>query len=702
MDKLRDLWWKEEIEISYKSLIINSIVGIFPTALRVIKEIFVPANFHWTDFLPFALSNVFVWILTILASKLNSSMKLCILLLMAEFYSISMSLYSRNYIYYPFFEMLSFFLRVQFTFSVITTKIGFCCSILTHMIVWHYWLYADFKKFVYHTIIFIFSCGVYWVHTSKVSFEHFSYRNQLESTTNRLNTITQSLFDGIIIISVSGEIDFFNEKSLQLLNTNEENLKKIICKTQYTINKKISDFNTSNSLWDDISYLLANSNNQEYTLGITTSGCDSLEWKARNITWEDHSALFVSIRNANHIIMLEEDIAKENVKNLILRSASHELKTPLNSIIHFTNELLENFHFNDENIKKILTIISVSSKLMLSLINDLLDYSKILAGELKISKTYCDIRSIVANVCNLIHLQAERKGISVVSRIDPSLPAEIFTDQMRLSQVLLNLLTNAVRHTLKGKIEISLVMTHKNHLKIYVEDSGIGMEKPALENLLASLNSIAIQWVNLQGNGFGLYISNLLIKLLGGKGVQAKSVIGKCSIFYFQINLNENDSKNCIEFKMNHKEFNEDVVPEMSLSMKSFKEKRRRAVLIVDDTEFNLEILESILKKYQISYAEARNGQIAVNKVVEQDSLDMGFKVIIMDCSMPVMNGWEASRLINHYFKENKIKNLPNIIGYSAYNSDEDRKLCYESGMVEFLHKPCSSEELIKTVIKYL
>lgn len=125
-------------------------------------------------------------------------------------------------------------------------------------------------------------------------------------------------------------------------------------------------------------------------------------------------------------------------------------------------------------------------------------------------------------------------------------------------------------------------------------------------------------------------------------------------------------------------------------------------VLVVDDMEFNVEIVSSILKQQHIPHTWALNGKIAVEKVKEFDEKDQPFKVIIMDCDMPEMNGWQASKLIDQMFREGKIRYLPRIVGYSAYTSDEDIKLCYESGMVHFLAKPCPSEKIISTVRKYL
>lgn len=163
----------------------------------------------------------------------------------------------------------------------------------------------------------------------------------------------------------------------------------------------------------------------------------------------------MTIRNVNQVIDLEKSIANDKMKTILLRSVSHELRTPLSAIEFFTNDMIlhpksQRTDEENENLK----IVSISSKLMLSLINDLLDYSKILAGVFSTTKTFCDIRAIVYNSCELIHMQAYKKNITLITRIDPKIPEIIWTDPLRLSQVLLNILNNALKFTLKGSIEV--------------------------------------------------------------------------------------------------------------------------------------------------------------------------------------------------------------------------------------------------------
>ncbi|CAG9314375.1 unnamed protein product [Blepharisma stoltei] len=530
-----------------------------------------------------------------------------------------------------------------------------------------------------------------------------SCQKEITESKNRFRALSEILNTGIIIMSETTSIEYFSNRTLELLSTTSENLASTIQTVEYCHNKKLSNFTSSNFLIADINYLLQNRISEEISLGIALIGSLSLECRARCILWENKHSLFLSLVNANEIIELENKIANDKMKTLFLRSVSHELRTPLNSIICFTNELLDSptLVCSEEEHTK-LGIIAVSSKLMLSMINNLLDYSKILSGALSVQKSYCDIREIIKNTHELLEIQAKKKGLDIICRIDPNLPTEIYTDPLRLSQIFLNLLSNALKFTYKGAIEICCVTTAKMMMKCYIEDSGVGIDNDIIQKIFTNFGSQHFPTIKKQGSGLGLYISNLLVKQLGGKRIKVNSVPNKGSTFQFSIEIFESNpiSEVCEVLRNGEKD---DSRPEIVISNQNYsKPLNSQEILIVDDMEFNLEILGSIFKKYGAGYEEASNGKIAIEKVLAWDTKDQPFKVIIMDCDMPEMNGWEASRAIDQMFREGKLRNMPRIIGYTAYNSDEDVKLCFESGMVGYLPKPSPPEKIINSVRGYL
>ncbi|CAG9323513.1 unnamed protein product [Blepharisma stoltei] len=705
MKSTEDLWWKEEFESVYNFLIKACILSCIAPSLRLIKEIFIPSEFTWIWFAPLVIANIICLLIVQFSSKNGPFCKIIVLILANEFHNFQLFILSASQLNSKIFEVLAWVARAELEFTIIRNTWVFNSLMFIHLCVWYVKLDAiDPLTLILDINVIVLLCNISRSHMMKKSYERFAYRKELENTTNRLNTITQALFEGIIILSENAKVAFFNGESLELLNTTAENLKTDLDSIKYIDGKKIARFNDSTNLIDDIIYLLNNPRLEETLLGISFIGSTNIEWKAKNITWEGKPSLFISIRNSNQIIELEKNISKENLRNLILRSASHELKTPLNSIIYFTSELLKDkaLSINEKSKKKLKTVL-ISGKLMLSLINDLLDYSKILTGGLNIQKKVCNIEEIIINTCDLIQLQAEKKKISIIYRLDPLLPTKIYTDPLRFGQILLNLVTNAIRYTIKGKIDISCVLTSKNILKCYVEDTGIGIDKKNLKSMTKDLNSLAVPSIDSTGKGLGLHISNLLSKQLGGEVLKAKSNLGRGSTFSFKIDINNANNHQRVDDKLNTKECNENVMPEFSISKQYFESRAlNQSVLIVDDMEFNLEILGSIFKNYGVAFCEAINGKIAIEKVIEHDKKQRPFKVIMMDSSMPEMDGWEASKNINKLYREGNIHFLPVIIGHSAYNSDEDVKLCFESGMAEFLPKPCSPEEIIQTVIKYL
>lgn len=229
----------------------------------------------------------------------------------------------------------------------------------------------------------------------------------------------------------------------------------------------------------------------------------------------------------------------------MLRSVSHELRTPLNAITFFTNEIVqESTNINEEERKK-LKMVSISSKLVLSLIDDLLDYSKIISGVFTVNKSACDIKRIIENTCELISFQASKKNLSLNIRIDPNIPISIYTDSLRFSQILLNLLSNSLKFTVKGHIEVCCILAKNCKLKCYVEDTGQGMTETVKRKLFTEFSTSNTQNLNPQGSGLGLCIANILALELGGKPIKViRTEIGKGSTFKFTIKISNNVNNN--------------------------------------------------------------------------------------------------------------------------------------------------------------
>ncbi|CAG9327248.1 unnamed protein product [Blepharisma stoltei] len=554
-------------------------------------------------------------------------------------------------------------------------------------------------------LIFLLS-ELNWHQTRGKSFGEFKHRKTIENAEKRLSLIFELFPDGILIISHNHKILFSNENLIKLLDCNIQQVISLLKSIQYIEGKNYSQWNGSNKLIDDINLIQNFQLNVEVLLGICRIGVYNLEWKGQKVLWDDEEAILLTVRNVNNLIQLERTISDSKLKNVMLRSVSHELRTPINAISNFVESLKEEpeiARHNDWNSKLDITLIS--SKLLLSLVNDLLDYSRILAGVFSIKKSKFLLKNAINNAIQLIKIQAERKGLKIISRIDPEIPAYIFSDPLRFNQILLNLLSNALKFTVSGFIEVTCVSCSGGTMKTIVQDTGIGIKDSKINDIFKEFNTSHHGNLNPTGCGLGLFISNIIAKELGSKSIEVQSKENQGSSFSFSINIKDAFQDN-LEIMQYDDSFSENL-PENNfpIVIKDFNAVMKQEcprVLIVDDNEFNRISLGSILFGNNILYREACTGKQAVNYVEEMSRKKKPFKLVIMDGSMPELNGWDATKIIFNLYSEGKIDDLPTIIGYTAFTSDQDIKMCIDSGMTDCIIKPCSSQFLIKKIIEYL
>ncbi|CAG9327250.1 unnamed protein product [Blepharisma stoltei] len=582
-----------------------------------------------------------------------------------------------------------------------------------HLLLWHYigYYYGEIENTgdtMPHLMAFmiIILCDNHCSLQRKNSFERFISRKNLENAEKRLSVIFNLFPDGFLILSKEKLILYSNQILTTLLLCNLNQVIQKLTSIEYSQDKKYSHLSNSNKLIDDINLVHNLQINQQVILGLSQSQNMNLEWKAQKILWDEgEEATLLIVANANHIIELEQTISDNKLKNVLLRSVSHELRTPLNAIISLSNSLSNEreIAINKEMNTK-LNIISVSSKLLLSLVNDLLDYSRFLAGAFSIQKSMFLIRNAIYEAVQLVKLQADQKKLKIFVRIDPNIPDSCYSDSLRLSQILLNLLSNALKFTFEGYIEVCCLLNSTGKVQIIVNDTGIGIENSRMSNIFKEFNTLTNPIINPSGCGLGLFISNLIAKELGNEPIKVQSAPGKGSSFCFFVDIFEENPS--IE-NANFEELPEYLVPEEAPSIKikdfnEYIEKEYPKVLIVDDNDFNRIALGDLLRHYGILYDESCTGKQAVKKVEEANGKNKPYKVVVMDGSMPELNGWDATKLIYQLFYEGKILILPSIIGYTAFTSEMDISLCINAGMKECLIKPCNPGVLIEKVSKYL
>jgi PAS domain S-box-containing protein len=383
----------------------------------------------------------------------------------------------------------------------------------------------------------------------------------------------------------------------------------------------------------------------------------------------------------------ELKIAKSNAeksakaKESFLATMSHEIRTPLNAIVGITNMMqLNEASRSQENID----ILSFSSNNLLSLISDILDFSKIEAGKIEFSSSTISLKQLLNGIYQTFKPACDEKNIKLNLAINPNVPEHIIGDELRLSQILNNLISNAVKFTFKGKITILvdaiLSNENKTRLNFKIKDTGIGIEKNNFDTIFNTFEQANKSTSNqFGGTGLGLNITKTLVELQGGK-IKLESKFKKGSIFSFYIDY-KIPTNSLIDKKST------DTAHLESLSLKD------KSVLIVEDNLINQKVAVSYLNYWGLKSDIANNGLEAIKMLGAKK-----YNLVIMDLYMPIMDGFEAIRLIR---KDSKLFNIP-IIALTASAQLSIMKRASEVGSDVCLTKPFDSKQLHQTILDLL
>lgn len=379
---------------------------------------------------------------------------------------------------------------------------------------------------------------------------------------------------------------------------------------------------------------------------------------------------------------LERAQRADKLKSTFLANMSHEIRTPLNGILGFV-ELMIDDEVLTTGYKENLQYIKKSGKHLLELINNILELSKIEAGETTIHYTQMDLKTEIymcLSTANYL-LSSHNKQVELKLNMDPDIPETIHADPLRMKQVINNLISNAVKFTNKGTIEISVELKDNNRLEFKIKDTGIGIEQHKLEDIFKPFRqedeSISIKY---GGTGLGLSITRKLIELMGGT-IQAASKKGKGTTFTFSIPFLKVETK--------QKTFQD--------STKSKALTKTTHILIVEDEETNQIILKELLTKHGFDCIIATNGWEALKKFRYNKKIDL----ILMDIRMTKMDGIEATDRIKKVIKQENRRSIP-IFALTAAAMPEDIDRGKEVGFDEYITKPFNWRELLKLIHKHL
>lgn len=500
------------------------------------------------------------------------------------------------------------------------------------------------------------------------------FRNDLMDTESRAKEyIIDELSAGVIAMDTRGTVVYYNKKALYIFPEIEKEKREVIARIENSI-----------QTGEPITVQDRIYNFEERKLGHKAS---------------DKSKLYVIIDSTKHYQYMRE-LEKEKqiadaankAKTEFLASMSHEIRTPINAVLGMDEIILR--ESKEDAIKEYAMDIQAAGRTLLTIINDILDLNKIESGKMDIYPVEYDVADLVYDLSNMIKVRAEDKNLMFKVSMDSDIPSRLYGDDVRIRQILMNLLTNAVKYTPNGEVNFRVNLKEKSDgpdgreaiIHFEVEDTGIGIKPEDMNKLFSEFERIELERNrNIEGTGLGMPITMRLLSLMNSE-LKVESEYGKGSLFSFDLKQKIIDEKIIGDSEPKVR----DNSPEQNTDSEPFVLPDAH-VLIVDDNKMNRKVFMALLKKTQIKITEADSGYTAIELASAQK-----FDVIFMDHMMPGMDGIEAMKKIKEK-KDGPCANAPIIVlTANALEGSEEKYL--EDGFDGFLSKPIASDKLLGVI----
>lgn len=525
--------------------------------------------------------------------------------------------------------------------------------------------------------------------------QDISDRKKIEEALKKSEEKYYNLFDqsrdAIYITSERGDFLDFNRATTEIFGYNKEEMKNLNVRDLYINPDQRSDFIREikdKGFVKDFDVELKDKFNNRIHGTVTSSVWKTLDGKI--LGFQGTIRDFTQKRRAEELIKEKEFAERSSkMKERFLANMSHEIRTPMNAISGLTR-LMSTTSLNNTQ-KEYLGAIESSTEHLLALINDILDFSKIEAGEMKFDHIPFQPRQLFERLNYTFKFKAKERDIELIFDIDEQIPEVLMGDPVKLNQILINLIGNAVKFTDKGFVKLQAKIIENEgdniYLELNVKDTGIGIAEDKLENIFKTFEQINENTARIvEGTGLGLAISRQLIELQGGK-IEVKSKIGQGSEFIATMPFRKPGSE---EDKSKH---NLGYVNKI----KKFKPLGIKHLLLVEDKKLNQMVASETLKSWwgdSIIIDIAENGVIACEKVKNKQ-----YDTILMDIQMPEMNGYDATRCIRQM--PDSAAETP-IIALTAYATKGEAEKCLDAGMNSYVSKPIDPNELYHRLAEVL